>query len=730
VIHVATCGNDAWTGASSTCAAPAGPKRTIQVAIDAAANGDTILVADGTYTGPGNVNIRFGGRAITVKSAAGPALCIIDVEASSAQHRRAFRFVDGETSSSILEGFTIRNGYATRGGGMIIESSSPLIRQCIFINNTAYPVAAWEGGGAVTMENSGAIFDACRFEANHAQIVASLTGGGGGALWAANSSPTFTSCEFVANTATGAHGTLGSGGAVVVVSGSNATLMDCVLSGNHCENAGGAMSIRAGPGAPSSATITGCDFEGNTAYQIAGLLVMDAGVSTVTNSRFTQNISTQCCGGIAIVFSAAATVTDCTFTANTAGTDGGGGLVVQHSASASVSDCVFDSNTAVFGAGIWIGDSAQITIEDSTALANTAASTGGGLMAVRGSRGTVSRSAFTGNLAGWGGAISIYGDGLMVEPLVLTDCMITGNSAANNGGGAYIASFGRVSLVGAHFASNQATFGGGLWVGQSSQADVVNSMFTQNTASAGSGGGTMLTNNASGSFANCLFVSNQANFGGGAWVGTGANAGFTNCTYAHNSSPNGGGIRVGGNSASTVSITNSILWSNTQTQASVVLGILTITRSAVQGGWPGGVGNIATDPVFIDPAAGDFRLSSGSPCIDYGDNAAIPSGLTTDLDGRPRLVSVGMPSGAGIVDLGAYEFQGGICYANCDGSTIAPLLNVDDFTCFINTFAIAQTLPHAQQLGHYTNCDGSTAAPVLNVDDFTCFINAYAAGCP
>jgi hypothetical protein len=70
------------------------------------------------------------------------------------------------------------------------------------------------------------------------------------------------------------------------------------------------------------------------------------------------------------------------------------------------------------------------------------------------------------------------------------------------------------------------------------------------------------------------------------------------------------------------------------------------------------------------------------------------------------------------------------CYANCDQSTAVPVLNVDDFTCFINQYALAQSLPPAQQVAHYANCDGSTAAPVLNVDDFTCFINRYAAGCP
>jgi 6-phosphogluconolactonase (cycloisomerase 2 family) len=70
------------------------------------------------------------------------------------------------------------------------------------------------------------------------------------------------------------------------------------------------------------------------------------------------------------------------------------------------------------------------------------------------------------------------------------------------------------------------------------------------------------------------------------------------------------------------------------------------------------------------------------------------------------------------------------CYANCDGSTQPPILNVEDFTCFINEFAVGLALPPAQQLEHYANCDGSTQAPILNVEDFTCFITQFAAGCP
>jgi len=61
------------------------------------------------------------------------------------------------------------------------------------------------------------------------------------------------------------------------------------------------------------------------------------------------------------------------------------------------------------------------------------------------------------------------------------------------------------------------------------------------------------------------------------------------------------------------------------------------------------------------------------------------------------------------------------CYANCDGSSAAPILNVNDFICFQSKFAAGDSA---------ANCDGSTVAPVLNVNDFVCFQQSYAAGCP
>jgi hypothetical protein len=72
--------------------------------------------------------------------------------------------------------------------------------------------------------------------------------------------------------------------------------------------------------------------------------------------------------------------------------------------------------------------------------------------------------------------------------------------------------------------------------------------------------------------------------------------------------------------------------------------------------------------------------------------------------------------------IGTFAYSlGAACYANCDNSTTAPVLNVADFTCFLQKFAAADA---------YANCDASTTAPVLNVADFTCFLQKFAAGCP
>lgn len=91
-------------------------------------------------------------------------------------------------------------------------------------------------------------------------------------------------------------------------------------------------------------------------------------------------------------------------------------------------------------------------------------------------------------------------------------------------------------------------------------------------------------------------------------------------------------------------------------------------------------------------------------------------------------------AGGGVGTLGGIGYVGrynpSVCYANCDCSTVSPLLNVLDFSCFLSRFRAAGSLPTAQQMNNYVNCDGSTTAPVLNALDFSCFLQRYVAGCP
>jgi hypothetical protein len=90
--------------------------------------------------------------------------------------------------------------------------------------------------------------------------------------------------------------------------------------------------------------------------------------------------------------------------------------------------------------------------------------------------------------------------------------------------------------------------------------------------------------------------------------------------------------------------------------------------------------------------------------------------------GAPTLAAHGTLIAAGTGPITAYRTAAPpACYPNCDESTIAPVLNVLDFNCFLNRFSAGDS---------YANCDQSTVAPVLNVLDFNCFLNAFAAGCP
>jgi len=130
----------AQTGFAATIHVP-GDSATIQAGIDSALEGDTVLVADGTYTGDGNRDISYNGKNIVVMSENGPEVTIIDVQGSENDRHRGFIFNNGELPASKLSGFTIKNGYKLGtnledyGAGIICYESAPTISDCYFINN-------------------------------------------------------------------------------------------------------------------------------------------------------------------------------------------------------------------------------------------------------------------------------------------------------------------------------------------------------------------------------------------------------------------------------------------------------------------------------------------------------------------------------------------------------------------------------------------------------------------
>ncbi|MBU1957842.1 right-handed parallel beta-helix repeat-containing protein [bacterium] len=200
------------------------PFDAIQEGIDAAVDGDEVVVLDGTYTGVGNKNISFPGRAISVQSQNGPATCTIDCERDG----RGFSFLgSGVGADSILDGFTIRNGCVDRdspwgddGGAVYCMEGDPTIRNCMITHNTA---------GA--------------------------EGYGGGIFCDSYSSPTISNC-------TVSHNRAGSGGGGIYCTyRSSPTVSDCIISSNWARYGAGGVYC----GDDSDAKITNCELARNTA---------------------------------------------------------------------------------------------------------------------------------------------------------------------------------------------------------------------------------------------------------------------------------------------------------------------------------------------------------------------------------------------------------------------------------------------------------------------------------
>ncbi len=193
-----------------------GDYKTIQVGINAASDGDTVLVADGIYTGRLNKNIDFKGKEITVRSENGPEQCIIDCGGNG----RGFYFHSGELEDSVLSGFTITNGRTTNyGAGIYCSGSSPTITQCIIVNNKVIGTSNNSHGGGIYLGSG-----ACPNITN-CIIMRNTSNYQGGGIYCYNGNPIITNCTITRNMAV-------DGGGIYSRFKPAPRLTNCILWGN------------------------------------------------------------------------------------------------------------------------------------------------------------------------------------------------------------------------------------------------------------------------------------------------------------------------------------------------------------------------------------------------------------------------------------------------------------------------------------------------------------------
>ncbi len=280
---------------------------TIQDAIDAVNDGSTIIVHPGTYSGVGFKHIDFKGKAITVISAAGAANTTIDLENAA----RGFVFMSGEGRNSVLDGFRIINGhgagyqlylpYVSDGGGIIIRSASPTIRNCVIEDCDA----SSNSGGAI--------------DADHSYGSSGPT------------SPLIESCTFRRNTA-------GWGGAISLGAITNAFIHDCIFEYNTATNYGGAVNNLGFEG--SYAYLTHSTFVGNGATSGGGFKT--SGPTEISHCTFAKNHA-GIGGGIRVESMTAGGTLNLNNTV-VANNTGGSGLVTDAVATVTYDCNVFGSN--------------------------------------------------------------------------------------------------------------------------------------------------------------------------------------------------------------------------------------------------------------------------------------------------------------------------------------------------------------------------------------------------
>ena len=243
--------------------------KTIQGAIDVAEEGNYIWVKEGTYTLTSKITVS---KAVSIYGGFNGT----ETERDQRDWENNETIIDGGdfvgcfyiTAHAVIDGFTIRNGWAD-GGGMCIDNASPIISNCTFKRNRTYN-GGW-GGGILNSESDAVIIN-CTFSGNSAYY-------GGGIFNLNGSHPNISNCTFSGNSA------MYGGGIYNWGSYSSPTITNCTFSGNSAVNLGGGIF-----NLDASSTITNCILWGDKDGLESGIEAFNEiyGVSYCTYSNIDQ----------------------------------------------------------------------------------------------------------------------------------------------------------------------------------------------------------------------------------------------------------------------------------------------------------------------------------------------------------------------------------------------------------------------------------------------------------
>jgi len=546
------------------------------------------------------------------------------------------------SSLSLLDGAQILAGWTSRNGGGIYAMDSK-----ITMDDSAISYCLATNGAGIFADSCTGTF----VNAGISNNVANANVGNGGGMYVVGAGSYNFTGSAIANNSASIGGGLYFGG-----TGGDFILNNSDIIYNRASYLCGGIYWFSS----ASLEMTGGRLSHNVSdYQIGAGYIQFLGSFLFNNTEISYNVASNAIAGIGVDVGGTIECIDCDINCNISDADQVGSIygAAIHAQDSGIARLIslngtfaITNNSANYGGALNSRNNGHIYAYGDVLIANNSAAVcGGGIMATN--KGLITLLPTNGfsprvidnyaNDSGGGAAIFAASSFTAVNPL------FENNISSNIGGAMYVYNASTVTVYGVFsgsntvppcaFIGNNANHGGAINEASSCILNISDCIFASNSAyhALGKGGAIFAGLSSVVDIENSVVAHNSAlDTGSGIYIANTAFMQMRQCTVTENGT---GGIEGG-----SIAITNSIVWNNGGTQ---ITAGKTVDYCDVDGGYATGNGNIDAPPLFVAPAALDFRLTFGSPCIDTGTTINV----SYDCIGNPR------PTGSGY-DLGAYEF--------------------------------------------------------------------------